>query len=206
MKIKDDKGIIKQIIGKELSSVKLDLGCGPSKSSIDSIGIDILDYETVDLVGDIFDVLSSLPDSSVDYVYSSHFFEHIVNVEHLLDELGRVLKEGGMLEVIVPHFSNPYYYSDLTHRTPFGLYSFCYYAITNGMFRRQVPTYKRTLKFSIDEIELRFQTTKSFYGRSAIKKVVSYLVNLNSYTKELYEEMFCYLFPCYEIQYKLVKM
>jgi len=182
--------------------VCLDIGCGPSKVP-GSIGIDALPYENVDLVGDVFDVLSQFPDGSVDHVHSKHFLEHLPDLGRLLDELARVMKTGGTVRIIVPHFTNPYYYSDPTHKTPFGLYTFCYYAKANGMFRRQVPTYQRKISFSIDDVELSFQTTPGQYVRSAFKKTLQTIVNINSYTQELYEEMFCYLFPCYELRYTL---
>jgi hypothetical protein len=198
----DRHGLLQRIATGSLPEVRLDIGCGPSKIA-GAIGVDALAYDSVDLVGDVFDVLAALPDQCVDHVHSKHFFEHITDLGALVEEVGRVLKVGSTAYISVPHFSNPYYYSDPTHRTPFGLYTFCYYAKADRMFRRQVPTYQRQLRFSITSIELSFQTTQGQYIRSALKKTVGKLVNLNSYTKELYEEMFCYLFPCHEVRYTL---
>jgi SAM-dependent methyltransferase len=201
-RLADDQGLLERIAAGGLAEVHLDIGCGPSKVA-GTIGIDALPYEGVDLVGDVFDVLAALPDQSVDHVHSKHFFEHVADLGRLIEELGRVLKVGATAQVIVPHFSNPYYYSDPTHRTPFGLYTFCYYARADGMFRRQVPTYQRELRFAITRIELHFQTTQGQYVRSALKKSLTRIVNLSAYTQELYEEMFCYLLPCHELRYTL---
>jgi SAM-dependent methyltransferase len=197
----DKNNLIGQL--DEMACVKLELGCGAAKRDPDAIGIDILDYDGVDIVGDIFDVLKKFPDRSVDKIYSSHFLEHIDDLSGLLSEFSRVMKKDGRLSILVPHFSNPYFYSDSTHKNFFGLYTLSYFSIDEVGLRRKVPTYQRELQFSLKVVKLHFQTTPSFYGRRVLKKMVGYLVNINTYTKELYEEMFCYLFPCYEIQYEL---
>ena len=109
------------------SPVKLDIGCGPNKIGGDWIGLDRIAYDGVDMVGDVFDVLGDIESESVDKIYTSHFLEHIDNTEQFLSECERVLKQGGDLEIVVPHFTNPYYYSDPTHRVFFGLYSMSYF-------------------------------------------------------------------------------
>lgn len=196
----DKFNLIESIASREF--VKLELGCGPRKLDKLSIGIDALDYPCVDIIGDIFQVLARLPDAVVDEVYSSHFIEHIPDTAKLLNELARVMKADGELIIIAPHFSNPYYYSDFTHKTFFGLYSMSYLAQDEILWRK-VPTYQQELNFDVIDIHLGFKSSPPFYLRHGFKKCIEFLVNLNSYTKELYEEMFCYLFPCYEVRYKM---
>ena len=162
----------------------------------------MLDYECVDIVGDVYEVLKTLPEGVVDEVYSSHFIEHLSDVPLLLSELARVLKKGGKLIIVTPHFSNPYFYSDISHKVFFGLYSMSYFS-SDTYLSRKVPTYQRDLKFSLENVFIGFKSTPPFYARHALKKIIEVVVNLNSYTKELYEELFCFLFPCYEIRYEL---
>lgn len=183
-------------------NVTLDIGCGPRKKNPSWIGIDALDFEDVDLVGDIFEVLGQFPDASVDAVFSAHFFEHIDGVDRLLSELGRVLKPEGRLKVVVPHFSNPYFYSDYTHKSFFGLYSFSYLA-NDELLAREVPRYQVASAFNITNIYLRFQSP--FYIRGFLYRSVGAVVNLSYYLKELYEEVFSRVIYCYEIEYDLVK-
>jgi len=52
----------------------LELGCGPRKKNPQAIGVDALDYECVDIVGDVFSVLARIPDDAVNEVQSYHFF------------------------------------------------------------------------------------------------------------------------------------
>ena len=183
-------------------SVVLELGCGERKRLPDSIGIDALDYPAADIVGDVFDALARFPDGSADAVHSHHFVEHISDLDRLLAEMTRVLKSGGLLEIVVPHFSNPYFYSDPTHRQFFGLYTFSYLA-RDPLFRRKVPTYQREFKLTLESVNLRFKSSPPFYGRHAFKLFVGKLVNLSNYTREFYEENLTYLVPCYEAQYVL---
>lgn len=82
-------------------SVKLDLGSGPTPRP---------GYQGVDLVeapGVVqADIAKGLPfdDASVDAIWSSHFLEHLADVEVIpvLKECKRVLRPGGKLEICVP--------------------------------------------------------------------------------------------------------
>lgn len=187
-----------------LEGVVLELGCGPNKKLAGAIGIDAINYEGVDIVGDVFEVLSNFPEKSVDSVHSFHFFEHISNFQELLDEIARILKPGGNLEVVVPHFSNPYFYSDPTHKTSFGLYTFCYYA-SESLFSRKVPTYQHTIRFDLLSVDLMFKSTRPFFIRHGVKKLFGLVFNSFEYMKEFYEENLSYIFPCYEVRYRLKK-
>ena len=122
-----------------------------------------------------------------------------------MSEITRVLKPGGTAEIIVPHFSNPYFYSDYTHKTFFGLYSLSYFA-TDKLFQRKVPTY-HNLPDLLDLVDAKlvFKSTRPFYFRYALKRAISYIFNINRYMQELYEENFTYLINCYEINFNLKK-
>lgn len=182
--------------------VVLELGCGSTKRDGNAIGVDAMDLPGVDLVGDVFDVLASFPAASVDAIASFHFVEHVDDLSRLVREFGRVMKNGGVLTIVVPHFSNPYFYSDHTHRRFFGLYTFCYFA-TRSPFRRQVPLYGLDPQFEVADVELGFKSTRPFYVRHAIKRVQGALFNRSRWLQEWYEENLCWLFPCYEIRYSL---
>ncbi len=184
---------------------KLDIGCGARKIHSDHIGVDVIDYPEVDVVGDIRDVLSQVPDQALAGAYSSHFLEHIDDVPGLIDELARTLRSGAVLEIIVPHFSNPYFFSDPTHKMMFGLYSFSYLASDN-IYRRRVPSYCRNTCFRLESAKLRFKSSRPFYGRYAFKRAVEVIVNANRWSQEFYEENLCYLVPCYEVQFRLVRL
>lgn len=196
----DKNGILPQI--QKLPRVVLDLGCGPSKINKECIGIDLLDLEGVDLVGDIYEVIDAFPDKSVDEIYSHHFFEHVQDVRGLLSSLCRVLKLGGKIIIVVPHFSNPYYYSDYTHKNFFGLYTLSY-LVKDEYLHRKVPHYDTYLPLKIEKINLRFKSP--FYLTYGMRQLWQLFFNSSVLLKEWYEDAWSGIFPCYEIQYILIK-
>jgi SAM-dependent methyltransferase len=185
-----------------LKDAVLELGCGSRKRIRNSVGIDVIDYDCVDIVGDVYEVLEEVSGHSISEVHSHHFFEHVKNVGLLMAELARILKPQGILVIVVPHFSNPYYYSDWTHKNFFGLYSFSYFS-DDSLLKRRVPNYDQLALFELHEVNLIFKSTPPFYGRHLLKKVLQALFNFNGYMKEFYEENCCYIFPCYEIEFML---
>ncbi len=184
---------------------KLDLGCGSAKKGPDYIGVDVIDGPAVDVVGDVLHVLRSIEDESVTEVYASHLFEHLDDLSALVTELERVLVTGGRLHVVVPHFSNAYYYSDPTHRRPFGLYTFSYYA-EDTLFRRRVPTYGHAPRLQLESVRLNFRSAIEFRVRNRLTTALGRLVNATAWLKELYEERLAWIVPCYELEFLLVKV
>ncbi len=201
--IYDKRNVLSKL--DSIQSLNLEVGCGSKKISSDFIGIDILDFDCVDIVGDIFDVLKEIPSNSVDKIFSRHFFEHINDLSTLIDEFSRILKVDGKIKIIVPHFTNPYYYSDYTHTKFFGLYSFCYLAKDNFGLTRKVPAYKKTFNLELYNVKLIFSTNPGVIILSAYKKFLTYIFNLSTPLMEFYEENLCYIFPCYELVFYLKK-
>lgn len=185
--------------------LRLELGSGHSKRDPEAVGVDLLGHSGVDVVGDVYDVLAALPDGSVDRITSEHFLEHIPDLELLLRESARVLRSGGRFLAQTPHFSSPYFYSDPTHRVHFGLYTFGYYVADTPM-RRKVPQYTDPLPFLHKRPRYAFKSPKPFYGRYVIKRLFGRLINGSIWLQEFYEENLCWSFPCYEIQYELVRI
>jgi len=180
----------------------LELGCGRTRKFQDSITIDIVDLDTIDVVADLNKGLSFIPDNSIDKIYSFHFLEHVDNIEFLMYEIYRVLKPGGKKIGTVPHFSNPHYYSDYTHKKFFGLYTFSYFS-KSSPFKRDVPKFYNSLDFKIIEIKLIFGSYTRY--RSYLKRIFQFLVNFNVSFQEFYEENLSYLIPASEIYFVLEK-
>ena len=181
--------------------VVVELGCGEKAQPFSAdgrIGIDLVDLENVDIVANLEEGLSFLPDASVDKLFARSLFEHIQNFDRLLTEVIRVLKSDGVCHLLVPHFSNPYHYSDPTHVRFFGLYSFLYYSHSQkSPFKRQVPTFYTESRLEIVSLKLRFRSP--FKGRKWWKRLHEKIFNLNFWMQEFYEENLCHLFPCYGI-------
>lgn len=117
----------KKTISKE-GPIRIDIGCGKNKRE-GFLGVDILDFEGVDIVMDAGKDKWPFEDGSVDEVHASHFVEHLLPAEriHFVNELQRVLKDpvyengrivNGFATMIVPHWASQRAYGDLTHTWP----------------------------------------------------------------------------------------
>lgn len=60
-------------------------------------------------------------DETFDFVFSKSVIEHIINPDHFIDEMYRVLKKGGKIIILTPDFqyNYPIFYSDPTHVHPY---------------------------------------------------------------------------------------
>lgn len=184
------------------SEIIIELGCGPYKKNKSSISIDIYKDDNIDIVHDLNNGLDFIPDNSVDYISSRHLLEHIEQIDFLIKEIYRILKPGGKHIVIVPHFSNPFYYSDITHKNFFGLYTFDYYTNKTNL-KRKVPMFYNDLNFNIQNRKLEFRSRLLLM--KPFKRILTRLVNLSSGSQEVYEESFSSFIHCSEIKFELIK-
>ena len=180
----------------------LEFGPGEVKKFTDSISIDCVEKGSVDIVHDLSNGLEFIPDSSVDIIYSSHFLEHVEDLEGLMIEIHRVLKSGGKKIGAVPHFSNPYFYSDYTHKNFWGMYTLLYFS-NDRFFKREVPRYYNQLDFRINEINLNFSSP--FLFRKIFRKVFGKIINTSKFLQEFYEENLTGFISCYEIYFVIEK-
>jgi hypothetical protein len=65
----DNGQILRGISNGDTSGLVLELGCGSSKRVPEAIVVDEQNYDCVDIVGDVFDVLRLVPSASVDAIY-----------------------------------------------------------------------------------------------------------------------------------------
>lgn len=184
--------------------VIVELGCGNRKRRADAIGIDQYDADAVDIVGDVLSVLQAFPDCSVNLIESFHVLEHVENLPSLLKEISRVLAVGGEMLTVVPHFSNPFFYSDPTHRNPFGLYTFSYYFKTR-IFKRKVPRYSEIGGLELVKTKLIFKSFPPRYIAYAFRRILQAIFNTSFWFQEIYEDSFSNIFSCYEIHFTVRK-
>ncbi len=177
--------------------VIIELGCGQKKKH-DRIAVDKVDLPHIDIVADIENGLPFLPDSSVDQIHCRSVLEHIENFENLMREITRVLKKDGKAYIFVPHFSNPYYYSDPTHKRFFGLYTFYYFVDKEHQLKRRVPDFYTDTRILILSQRLKFRSIFSILN--PFKKLIGWFLNLHPALQAYYEENLCYIFPCHGIE------
>jgi len=188
-----DKINIKQKI-KNGEEIILEFGSG-LKNNENKINIDIQNLPTTNIVANLEYGLSFLPNNSVDEIHTTSFLEHIENFELLMTEIHRVLKPNKKIKIFVPHFSNPYFYSDYTHKRFFGLYSFSYFSKSHHPFHRKVPKFYNTCNFRITNIKLIFHS-----------RLLTKIINSRLRLMELYEYHLSFIIPCYGIDVELTAL
>ena len=111
-----------------MSSKKiLDIGCGRNKLK-GAIGVDLLNFEGVDVVWDLNKFPYPFPDDEFDEIYCNHVLEHLDNVVATMKELYRIGKNKCKIFIRVPHASCSFTtWSDPTHRRAFTSGSFNYF-------------------------------------------------------------------------------
>jgi SAM-dependent methyltransferase len=200
MLITDKKNLLPEF--NKMQKVVIELGCGNAPRIKNAITIDMVNLEGVDIVADLNQGLGFLPDNSVDEIHSFHFLEHIQDLGFFIKEIHRVLKPGGINAGTVPHFSNPYYYSDYTHKNFFGLYSFSYFS-NNKFYKRGVPTFYENTKFEISKIKIVFWSP--FKLLNIFRKFYSVIFNSSKWMQEWYEASWCYRLPSHELRFEIKK-
>lgn len=188
---------------KDRTYVVVELGCGEHKKSPENIGIDLVALPGVDIVHDLEKGLAFIPENSIDEITSSHVFEHIIHFEELMRDIHRILKPGGTHKITVPHFSNPHYYSDYTHKRFFGLYTFEYFSkIEDQDLNRKVHDFYVNFHFKVHN--RRFNFKRNLSPRNIFNILIADpLFNASNYMKELYEDKFAFIFPCKELYFEM---
>jgi len=184
-------------------NVAIEIGCGGKRRDASIITIDRVDLDHVDIVADIEEGLPFLPDASVDRIYCRSVLEHVGNFEGLLRDMLRVLKPEGKAHVFVPHFSNPYYYSDYTHKRFFGLYTFYYFVEPEKQMKRKVPVFYTDIRLEICSLRLVFRTP--FWVSRHLRKMFGVLINSCPAMMEFYELHLTNAIPCDGIELVLKK-
>ena len=111
--------------------VVLDVGCGSAKEG-GAFGLDRINLPGVDLVCDLNDSWP-LESESFDKVLFRHSIIHLTSLEHALREARRVLRVGGTIDIISPHFSSDNAFTDPTVQFSTGWRTMDYYCANGSM-------------------------------------------------------------------------
>jgi SAM-dependent methyltransferase len=180
--------------------LRLNLGSGLRRRD-GFYGVDHVALPRLDILADLNEPLSELPDNCVDEIYCRHVLEHVARLLELLAELHRVTRDGGRIEIVVPHFSNPYGYSDPTHVRFFGLYSFYYFCDSEDQPLRKVPDFYLPQRFTVESVRCRL------LGQSLPEKLLRWLlqpwINRGPAWLDWYERRWCRVAPASDIRYVL---
>lgn len=195
----------KKLFYYDWHSLKLDIGCSFHKKS-GYIGVDLLKTEDVDVVADACQM--PFADSTFDGIYTSHCIEHISDQLSVISEMWRVCERDSEIHILVPHFSNPSYFDDLTHQHKYSTRSFEHYdhkfhAITGH------PNYLPNVNLTVESVRLNYWPPRIIllksWHKATILRVVAWLFDLLANMNHF----FCERFWCklsggfFEVEYKI---
>ena len=182
-------------------ALRIDIGSGP-RPRPGFYALDQLELEGIDIVADLNQPLELLPDSCVEHLFTSHTLEHVEKLLPLLAEIHRIARPRALIEIIVPHFSNPYFYSDPTHVRPFGLYTMNYFVDAEkqpAVWR--VPTFYSNTRFEMEQVKIAFYRF-NLWDRLFVP-FLRVFVNRSARTQNFYELRLSWLFPAAEIRFRM---
>ncbi len=116
----------------------LDVGCGRNKQP-GAIGLDSNARTDADVIHDLGSLPYPFADDEFDEVIGNHVIEHVPDVMAFVSELYRITRPGGRIRILTPHYSNPDWPNDPTHRNHLNSYSFNYFV--EDPRRRNFPYY-----------------------------------------------------------------
>jgi hypothetical protein len=169
--------------------MKLDIGCGTRKQA-GFIGVDIEAFDGVDKV---IDLRKKWPwkDGSVEEVYCAHFMEHLEFEDRcrVVNEVYRVLPDGGKFTLIAPYGLAERAYGDPTHKWP-PVVGFWFYYLSRAWRDTQAPHTNKLLKCNFSatwgysmhpEFTMKSQETQQFAAQwyvNAIQDLHATLIKL----------------------------
>lgn len=175
---------------------KLNVGCGTDIKK-DWVNLDNANLPGVDVVHDINDLPLPFEDDEFDYILCQDILEHIEYIP-VLKELHRILKEKGIIEIRVPHFTSKNNFVDPTHKKLFSFQTFDFFV--------ENPAYKRAYYFDFHFSKVAYSKIIFERGIFFFNAVVEPLVNRSERSKRLFESSFLSrLFPAQNIIVKLEK-
>lgn len=154
--------------------MKLNIGCG-DRFLEGYVNIDKYPLDDSVVFGDL-DSRIGLADGCADSILLDNVIEHVSRVEHSMAEVHRLLKPGGEVTIITPHFTSISSWRDPTHRHHLSYFSFDY-------FSKKRSRYTGSSHFEITAKKLTFGGGLSLIGKAIF--IVS---------PDLYERHLCFVF------------
>ena len=111
----------------------LDVGCGIKKAP-GAIGIDRNPASAADVLCDLDRFPYPFADSSFDGLQAVHVIEHLADVIRAMEEFHRLVRAGGRVRVVTPHYTDFSSFCDPTHRWHLNSFSFRYFGERHGGF------------------------------------------------------------------------
>lgn len=164
----------------------LDLGCGNRKQK-NALGADINRNSQADVICNLEIFPYPFKDNSFDRVLCHSILEHLDDIVGVMKEIHRILKPGGVVEIITPHFSSLYSWDDPTHRHHFSSNSFDYFTTSTSMESQAKGTFEIIKK-------------KIIFGKGILDWLWQFFANKFVH---YYERRWAFIFPAFDLYFEL---
>ena len=114
-----------------MASRILDVGCGINKLA-GSIGIDRNPGTKADVLVELDRLPYPFRDSSFDGLQAVHVIEHVSDVIKTIEEFHRLVRAGGEVFIVTPHYTDFSSFCDPTHKWHLNSYSLRYFGEDNA--------------------------------------------------------------------------
>ncbi|MEN6537630.1 MAG: methyltransferase domain-containing protein [Bryobacteraceae bacterium] len=111
----------------------LDVGCGVNKYA-GAIGVDRNPRSRADVLCDLDHVPYPFAGGSFDQIRAIHVVEHVSDVIRMMEEFHRLVRPGGRILIVTPHYTDFSSFCDPTHRWHLNSFSFRYFGEDHGGF------------------------------------------------------------------------
>jgi len=161
---------------------KLNLGCG-NDCKKDWINLDKHKLQGVNVVHDLNKFPYPFKENEFDFIYASMILEHLDNWVNAMEEIHRIMKNGGILRVRVPFFPSMYSVIDPTHKNFFTYLTFDYFTPQHEL------NYYSKARFKIKK-------KKIIFSWNHFLNILGFFINL---FPVFYSRYFSFIFPSNEL-------
>lgn len=168
----------------------LDVGCGTNKLA-GSIGIDRNRASRADVLCDLDRFPYPFSDSAFDRLQAVHVIEHVSDVIRTMEEFHRLVRDGGEVFIVTPHYTDFSSFCDPTHRWHLNSFSLRYFGPDHGGFG-----YYSSAKFEEISVRVKLLALWKWLG-------FELLVNAFPRYRRFWEHYLCYVVRGKVIEWRL---
>ncbi len=168
----------------------LDVGCGINKLP-GAIGIDRNPDSAADVLCDLDRFPYPFADSSFESLQAIHVIEHVSDVLRTMEEFHRLVRPGGRVRIVTPHYTDFSSFCDPTHRWHLNSFSLRYFGENHGGFG-----YYSRARFRERSVRVRLLSLWRGLG-------FELLVNASPRLRRMWEHYLCYMVRGKVIEFEL---
>lgn len=168
----------------------LDVGCGINKLP-GAIGLDRNPASRADVLADLDCFPYPFRDSAFDRLQAIHVIEHVSDVIRTMEEFHRLVRAGGEVLIVTPHYTDFSSFCDPTHRWHLNSFSLRYFGEDHGGFG-----YYSGAKFAENSVRVKLLSLWKWLG-------FEWLVNASPRARKWWEYYLCYIVRGKVIEWRL---